>query len=129
MHEIDHGYPDYHHHRVHWRRRLRHLLDMRSLIPIHLLEEGYENVYVAIHDKPSGLDAEGWIDPVRDNIIKVRFDLQIEEAEIKPQDYMFSVVVGGKYKDNKFVPETTMRDVAVRGLLHVDPGILTDYEG
>lgn len=128
MHEIDPGFPDYHHHHNHWRRHLRHLLDMRSLIPIHLIDEGYENVYVAIHDKPSGLNAEGWIDQVHDNIIKVRFDLQVEEAELEPKDYLFSVVIDGKYKDAKFSPERSMRDVAVRGLLHVDPCILTEYE-
>ena len=124
MHELDKGYPDYHHHPVHWRRRLRHFLDMRSLIPIHLLAEGYERVIIGIHDKPEGLEVKGWIDKRFDHVIKISFDLQIPEAELKPQDYLFSVSVEGHYKDSKFDPEQTMRDVAVRGLLHVDPCIL-----
>ena len=73
MHEIDPIYPDYHHHPAHWRRHLRHYLDMRSLIPIHLTEEGYTEIEVTIKDKPEGITVRGWIDEYRDHVINVEF--------------------------------------------------------
>lgn len=127
-HEIDRRYPDYHNSPYHLRHAHRRLIDMRGLVPIHLGAEGYNKVYVSIKDKPSGLTAEGSIDPYHDHVIRVRFSAAIEEAEDEYKDYRFTVAVGGKFQESPKSGQKAMRDIAVRGILRVMPNILDSYE-
>lgn len=128
MHKMDYHYPDFHGSPHRWCHAIKPLIDMKSLVPIHLLKEGYEKVYVAVKDAPEGLLVDGWIDEARDHVIKCAFNAAIEECETEPHDYRFSIVVEGHCKDPHVEKERLMRDVAVRGILHVDPGILSEYE-
>ena len=128
MHDLDPLYPDFHGSPHHWRRHLRHLIDMHCLIPIHLIEEGYEKVYIAIKNKPEGLDAEAWIDKAHDHVIRIRFDAAVPEAESEPKDYHFSVIVEGHVQVSKEEPKRLVRDVAARGVIHIDPCVLAEFE-
>lgn len=80
--------------------RCEHFLDMRKLIPIHLIDEGYESVDVFVLDgeknRPEGITAVGEIDEEYDNIIRIKFDIMIDSLFV-PSDgkavYHYSVYV------------------------------------
>lgn len=88
-----HHPPPYapHHHDIH--RHAFNRIDMAKLIPIHLLEEGYETVEVAFQPKISGLTAEAYIDEADDWVIRVHFVAQVDMEDFKPMSTKFAVRV------------------------------------
>lgn len=66
-----HGYP--------YNPHAHHYVDLQQLIPIHLTEEGYEDVIVQTAITIPGLTAEGYIDTENDWVVRVHFDSQISQ--------------------------------------------------
>lgn len=84
-----------------------------DLIPIHLSEEGYTDVDVSFVGNSDGITATGLIDPINDNIIRVKFSASSEYAERKKLEIPFSVFVSDG---------SDVRDIACHGILVILPG-------
>lgn len=118
----------------HCHKTCSHYIDMTQIIPIHLLSdyEHYSDVArVTFADRPEGLSAHGWIDPMEDWVVRVTFFPQIPEAIEEPKHYKFSVFVDApeyttEKRDAK-TGETKSRtwpartDVVCHGILQVLP--------
>lgn len=82
------GYGPTSHHAIH-RRYFddRHICDnylnMDSLAPIHLIDEGYERIFVQVSDSVSGLTAKGWIDEEDDWLIRILVHANIPNLDKK----------------------------------------------
>lgn len=88
--DVFHRWWHYHYaHHHHLNPFARPLLDMRKVIPIHLTEEGYTRVDVAIKDKPSGVTVTGRIDEADDWI--VRLDYQIDSPEATDKEISLDI--------------------------------------
>ena len=105
--------------------RCRRYLDMSRLIPIHLLEEGYEATpHVYVHDaetdaKAIGVDCSATIDKDDDWVIRVLFDVLLPDRltpENDPAVFYYSV-----YLEREDEQKQTRRDLAAMGELVVLP--------
>lgn len=76
-------------------------IDPSRLYPIHLTQEGYEDVSIVFKDAPDGLTYRAWIDEESDWIVRVFFDVEVEEAITDVVKVPFAVRVhlqDGDYK-------------------------------
>lgn len=96
MGHSDHPYDHPHGaplHPDHPHRHAFNRIDMAKLVPIHLLQEGYERCEVAFLPSLPGLSAKAWIDEADDWIIRVKFSAWVEDDDFKPQSTRFAVRV------------------------------------
>ena len=117
----------------HCKQTCSHYIDMRNIIPIHLLSEyeGYNNARVAFDVLPTGLTYEAKIDEYEDWVVRVSFTAKLPEAIKEHQDCHFTVFVDapaytyektdaktGERKTRTFPART---DVVAHGLLRILP--------
>lgn len=88
-------------------------LDLSQFTPIHLEQEGYENVDVAFANPPEGLEASGYID---DYVVRFTLAPMCEAAIDEDIDVPYTVFVSGTVGNRK------ARDVVVRGTLRILAG-------
>lgn len=98
-----------------WRNHGRYL-NMSNLVPIHLTKEGYESVDIAFVDPPAGLDAEGFIDPDSDWIVRFSITSMCDRAINEDVEVEYSVFVNGTINEKK------RRDVVAHGTLKILAG-------
>lgn len=98
----------------------RKLIDMRRLIPIHLIDEGYSKVSVNVVDADGGgvdgISASGEIDENDDWIVRVSFDASVPGVltpEDDPVECYYSVYLN--------MDSNGVRDLAAIGRLTVLP--------
>lgn len=97
------------------------LLELARVWPIHLREEGYTGVVVAMDDPPKGLEADGFIDEGDDWIIRVRFVAAVKDAVSERMDVPYAVFLCGESEEPKDL-RPVERQIAARGVLHILPG-------
>lgn len=97
---------------------VRKLVDMRSVHPIHLLEEGYKDAFVEFIDEHEGIVATAQIDEKEDWTVRVFFDVLDPNALDKPRNYRFTV----------FVTDGTRRDIVCLSVLTVLPSAYLGLE-
>lgn len=97
---------------------VKHLFDLGAAFPIHLKDEGYDEIQVTVIDSersaPDGITATGKIDDQDDWIVRVSFDVLIPELVIpseEPETYWYSV----------FASAEDRRDLVATGSLVVIP--------
>lgn len=104
----------------------RHYLDMDSMIPIHLLKEGYKKIDVSLKDQISGLSASGVIDDSRDIlgkdykndwIVRLTFEAKCKDAISEPKETVFAVFASGTLKGGRNV-----KDMVAKGKIRIMPG-------
>ena len=90
---------------------------LKNLIvePIHLSDEGYTDVIVALRDEPDGLTITGEID---DSIVRLTIKALCEDAISERVDVKFAVYLEGTLLSN-----TPARDLVTRGILRIVPAI------
>ena len=91
-------------------------LDMGRLIPIHLKDEGYTTVRVAMDDAPEGLKVSGRIDSRDDWIIRLTIEAKVASAIKEKKKCRFTVFIDGKFEDRN------VTDVIATGKIVVLPG-------
>jgi len=75
-------------------------LDLSKCFPIHLTEEGYEDVSIFFEPFVPGLKAVGKIDPEEDHVVRVVFDAAVDDARSCDVDTEFTVLVSrGEFRD------------------------------
>lgn len=96
-----HDFAHYHHkhHPHHTHHDLHHYIDMKNLIPVHLLEEGYTKVHVSTVEDYEGLEFDGFIDTIDDWIVRVDVKAYLEEAITEPIDVKLIVKVSNEAED------------------------------
>lgn len=107
-----------------------HFIDMRRLFPIHLKDEGYRRFVVDMVDKPSGLEAEAYLDPDDDWVVRVRIEAHVPlnalidmtrlpETDIITQFSVFGVIAGSSSETG--VEHRERRDLIFNGSIVVIP--------
>ena len=105
----------------------RHYIDYKRVFPIHLTSEyeGYDSADVAWVDKPDGISAEAYIDPVEDWVVRLHVECMDPNALEEPQHYKLTVFVNspGESTSAKSVwhPSTSRRDIVALAELVVLP--------
>lgn len=117
----------------HCHKTCSHYIDMRNIMPIHLLSEyeNYQTARVVFDNKPNGLTAQAWIDEIDDWVVRVLFGAELPEAITEHIDCHFSVFVDGgpiethridhKTKEQKTSITPARSDVVAHGLLRILP--------
>lgn len=91
-------------------------LDMSTMFPIHLLEEGYTDVEVAFVDPPSGLVGTGYMDEDSDWVVRFIIEANCADALTENVDVSYAVFVNGIINGRK------RRDVVAKGTLRILAG-------
>ena len=91
-------------------------LDMDRLIPIHMLQEGYTDIEIAMIDAPDGLKVSGYIDEKKDWIVRILFDAKCEDALEDKLVVRFSVFANGDLGNRP------VSDIVADGILEILPG-------
>lgn len=91
-------------------------LDMSTMFPIHLIQEGYTNVEVAFVNPPEGLNAKGYLDPDSDWVVRFLINPMCESAITEDVDVSYTVFVTGE------INGMHRRDVVAKGTLHILAG-------
>lgn len=90
---------------------------MESLIPIHLIKEGYKTITIAFDDAPEGVTATGYIDTDKDWIVRVLFHVKTNKAIKEHIVVPFTVFAEGIMEGGR---EAT--DIVMTGKLDILPG-------
>lgn len=95
-----------------------------DLPPIHLLDEGYQDVAVTFEDadQASNITVESWIDEDDDNIVRVHMDTAFPTFSDKPIDLRFTVFVRKTYTDPATNITRTTKDAVAHCFVSVLPG-------
>lgn len=103
-------------------KNIRSLLDVSTLIPIHLIAEGYTGVIVSFSETIPGLTvSKAWIDPNKDWIVRTILSAEVPSAIMKKVETMFQVRV---YRSDEF--DNEIKDVVCKGKLIVVPGPISE---
>ncbi len=98
-------------------------LDMSSMFPIHLREEGYSDIDVAFANPPEGLDGHGYIDPDDDWVARFVIHPMCPEAAGRDIDVEYAVfALGQTGAYERSLPAYDRRDVIARGTLRILAG-------
>lgn len=84
--------------------------------PIHLIEEGYDQVTVSYEDSDNAahLATEAWIDEDDDYIVRMKVGANFDTFSDKPVDIRFTIFAGKS--------DGSVRDAVCHGILTVLPG-------
>lgn len=95
---------------------VKRMLDIRSMHPVHLRDEGYTGVEVSFLDPPDGLTAEGWIDETDDWVVRFLIHPMCQSAKAEDVDVRYTVFVTGASGSRQ------RRDVVAAGTLRILAG-------
>lgn len=87
-------------------------VNIESMIPIHLIEEGYTDIEVVLKDSPSGITTSGYIDIYEDWVVRVLFDVSDHPSLDEDKDIEYAV----------FAVKGNIRDVVMIGTLTILAG-------
>lgn len=113
--DFAHSCCSYDHHKHHCDHCHRYL-DMDNIRPIHLTEEGYDDIEIAMTPSVQGLSAHGYIDKKRDWVIRIHIDTKMESAIEKEQEIEYSVFANG------IINEKNVTDIIANGKIVILPG-------
>lgn len=109
-----------HDHNKHTCDHCEKFINLDSVIPIHLIEEGYETISIAFSDPIEGLSAAGYIDDKEDWVVRIIFNSMVPEAIKERVRVDYSIFANGTLSGRK------TRDIVASGKLVILPG---PYEG
>lgn len=97
----------------------RHYIDYSRVTPIHLLSdyEGYDGAFVAWAGEHEGIEANAYIDPDEDWVVRVNIDCKDPKAIDEPQEHKLTVFIGSDMVNGSY----TRRDPIIVAKLIVYP--------
>lgn len=115
FHHPHHVSDPYNHCREGWDHPKK-ILDMSQFIPIHLTEEGYTDIQVALEGAPSGLSCTTSIDKLDDWIIRFEIIANCRDALKECVDVPYAIFASGRFEDRN------VKHMVAKGMICVVPG-------
>jgi len=112
---IDHfGWPSPDHRDGSWQPRI---VDNLVVEPIHLTNEGYDQVSMNAYDLPDGFDHSVSID---DNVVRLTLNPRCDDAILEPVNVRFSVIATNSAEG--------MSDMVANGIIRILPALHMDMD-
>lgn len=89
---------------------------MSTVHPVHLREEGYKDISIALEDPPSGLVVTGDIDVEDDWIIRLSVTPRCNDIIDEDVDVRYTVFANGEFSGR------TVTHIAAKGVIHIIAG-------